>query len=347
MMENNKYREALEKIGPHAGLEEHLLHKITESSEGATGKLTNSRRRTKPKLMLVAAIIVCIMTTTVVASAFSGLDNLFFNFLKPSSKEQLHNLENGIYEVNKQITDKNGTLHIKQVIGDSNLTYILMDFTASEETVLDAARYRFNAGRLNYDFGPDNSNLHGPGFTLLDDGHPNDNKISLVMSLVTKNSTQGGTLNIRFDGLEAADPLPGVFETVVAGKWEADLKLDFINNATMYSIHKPISIHGYQATLSTISISPISIALKLNSPFAREINNTAREVNETDLNRGEYPVTIIYKDGTTEATSTIDSTEVMTSYTDNTIIAITPFEKVINDKEIESIVFFDTVIPIS
>jgi len=52
--------------------------------------------------------------------------------------EQAEYLSNGAYVVDKQVANENGTLTVKQVIGDSNLTYILMDFVAPEGTVLNS-----------------------------------------------------------------------------------------------------------------------------------------------------------------------------------------------------------------
>lgn len=65
-------------------------------------------------------------------------------------------------------------------MGDSNLTYILTDFTAPEGTLLNAARYRFEDYMITT-----YQDYRSPEFKVLDDGNPNDNKISLVMSIIT------------------------------------------------------------------------------------------------------------------------------------------------------------------
>jgi hypothetical protein len=114
------------------------------------------------------------------------------------------------------VANEKGTLTIKEVIGDSNLTYVLMDYTAPEGTVLDSTRYRFEYPMITTD--------HSTGFMLLDDENPNNNKISLVMKIITKNAIAGQTV--------------------------------------------------------TISVSPISISLKIESTSLKEIDKAAGRLKE-------------------------------------------------------------------
>ncbi|ERM18277.1 hypothetical protein P615_18185 [Brevibacillus laterosporus PE36] len=137
----------------------------------------------------------------------------------------------------------------------------------------------------------------GYGFTMLDDGNPNDNKISLVMSIITKNSIAGQTFHFKFNHLEAIDQLPGVFETI-PGPWETTIKLDFKDYSNLYQIDKNITLFGYKAVLKTISVSPISISFKIEISSTEEIHKSASSLKEF----GEYPITINYKDGTSETT---------------------------------------------
>ncbi|WP_461671255.1 hypothetical protein, partial [Mycobacterium tuberculosis] len=91
----------------------------------------------------MAAVLMVFMATTAFATTYMGLDEKFMKFLNPVNHEQAEHLSNGAYVVDKQVSNNQGTLHIKQVIGDSNLTFVLMDFSAPMGTVLDGARYRF------------------------------------------------------------------------------------------------------------------------------------------------------------------------------------------------------------
>jgi hypothetical protein len=83
------------------------------------------------------------MATIAFAAANLGLDKMVLSYLRPTN-EQAEFLSNGALNVNRQISQKNGTLEITQVIGDRHQLYIFMRFTAPKGTILDAERYAFD-----------------------------------------------------------------------------------------------------------------------------------------------------------------------------------------------------------
>lgn len=263
------------------------------------------------------------------------------SFLNPVNQEQREYLASGAYVVNKQVQNKDGTLHIKQVIGDSNLTYILMDFTAPEGKVLDAARYRFSGYNITAEQGH-----MSVGFKVLDDGNRSDNKISLVMSIQTINSLAGQNAQFQLKDLQAADPFPGTYTTVIPGVWDTDFKLGFKEYSTSYEVNKSITMFGYGAVLKTISVSPISISLKVESHSMDEIKEAAGPLKDIGVNQSldKYPITIKYQDGTSETTNVLNGFLAIENGTH--LFTIKTFENVINSKEIASIIFFDEEIPI-
>lgn len=344
-MSNKHINQLFEALAPESEQRDKMFQGIMEQSRNENANRQRADRmapvkRFKPAV-LVAVLLVC-LTTTAFAAAYMGLDETFLKFLKPVNLEQAEYLSNGAYVVNKRVVQKNGTIEVKQVIGDGNLTYILMDFIAPEGTVLDAARYRFEFPTVDTD-----QSFHSVDFTSLDDGNPNDNKISLMMSIMTEHSIAGQTARFEFQDLQAADPFPGVFETVIPGKWETAFKLDFKEYSTLYPIHEDITMYGYSAVLQSVSVSPISIALKIESESFKEIGEAAGGLKEVGLNvhLDNYPITIHYKDGSSETTSIFNGMHLVNN-TVNQMLTIKTFEKVINDKEIASIVFFDKEIPI-
>ncbi|GBF72957.1 hypothetical protein PA598K_01236 [Paenibacillus sp. 598K] len=317
-----------------------MLHHIlaNRQDEGKQARILPPSKRFKV-ILLVAVVTIC-LTTTAWAAAYMGLDDMFRNYLKPNS-EQTQALSNGAYVVDKQIKNKNGTLEIKQVIGDHHLTYILMDFIAPEGTLLDAARYRF----ADYDLTTDQS-YQSVEFEVVDDSHPSDNKISLVMSIFTKNSIAGQKVHFKVEDLQASDPYPGHFKTVIGGDWETELQLGFTEYSMLYEVNKKISMFGHEAILQSISISPISISLKIESSSMDVIHQAAGPLKEIGLNQNldDYPITIKYQDGTSETTSLLNGIHLSESH--RYLFTVKRFEHVINDKEISSIVFFDTEIAI-
>lgn len=314
--------------------------------------IVESRREARPAKrmrlkIIMAAAVISLMTSTAWAAAYYGLDERFLSFLKPANHEQTEYLSNGAYTVDQQAITEQGTLDVRQVIGDSNLTYILMDFTAPEGTVLDAARYRFNPGWIDADTHTGNLS-YGVGFTVLEDADPQDNKISLIMSLIGDKSYAGANVKLSLRNLEAAGPFPGIFETVIEGEWGTSFKLGFKDFSKTYESNRKMSLYGYETILTSVSISPISITLKLESPYTKEISQAAplQEVGKnTNTYRDTFPITIHYKDGTSETTTYFTGTTT-SDYLTDTITSVKTFEGAINDKEIKSIEFFDITVPI-
>lgn len=339
-MSDKNINQLFEAITPKNEQKEKMLHHILEQStkESSRHRFTPVRRL---RFALLAVVLMVCLTSTAFAAVTMGLDEAFKKFLNPVNHEQEEHLANGAYVVNKKVANKNGVLTIKQVIGDSNLTYILMDFTAPKGTVLDAARYRFQYPSI------DALDFHSSGFMVLDDGNPNDNSISLVMSVMTKKSMAGQMARFQFTDLQAADPLPGEFETIIPDTWETAFKLDFKEYSTLYQVNQKINMYGYDAVLKSIAVSPISISLKVESETFKEINEAAGEFVEVGENEhlDNYPVTIKYKDGSSETTTIFNGMHSI-EYGTGHMLTIKTFENVINDKEIASIVFFDKEIPI-
>ncbi len=341
-MGDNKIKRLFDGLAPTDEQKERMYRGILARSRDDNRKRERSAPAKRTKLAILAAAMTVLLTTTAFAAGLGGLDASFLRFLSPSSSEQAEYLSNGAYAIDKQTSNENGTLIVKQAIGDGNLTYILMDFIAPENTVLDAARYRFENPHTTTD-----ESFHGTGFQLLDDGNPNDNKISLVMSIMTENSLQGQSARFRFTDLQAADPYPGLFRTVLPGDWEVSFKLDFKAYSSVYQPDKRINLYGYEAVLTSVSVSPISIALKIESKFLKEIGEASGERREIGPNQyaDEYPVTVRYKDGTSETTGIFTGIR-LSDLLSGRMLTIKTFEQVINDKEIASVVFFGAEVPI-
>ncbi len=309
-------------------------------------EITKERGFTPTKRLrpaLVAAVMVfCLITTTAFATVYMGLDISFLNFLKPSRHEQEEYLANGAYVVDKQVKNKNGILDIKQVIGDSNVTLILMDFIAPDGTVLNKAHYSFED--IDIDFG---HGFAGYGIISLKDENINDNKVSMVMKVKTNESLMRQKFHLKLTDLASSDTIPGELTTVVSGEWKTSFKLDFKNYSTDYQVDQAIKMFGYNATIKTISISPISVALKLESSFAEQIGDASDNQEALGENKysDPYPITINYKDGTSETTDIFNGMYHLEHFRGD-MLFIKTFESVINDKDIKSITFFDTEIQI-
>lgn len=337
-MDNKNIKELFEGFTPKRKDKERMFNNILVKRECNKSEKNSLPivRRLRPSI-LTAAMLIFIFTTATFATIYLELDTKFLNFLNPSSNEQAEYLANGAYTVGKKIIKKNGTLEIKQVIGDDNTTLILMDFIAAKGTVLNSKYYSFDD--VDIDAG---QNFYSSEIISLEDGNSTDNKISMIMRINTKESLIGEKAHVKFTDLKKSDTIPGEFTTSVSGEWEASFNLDFENYSTNYHIDKDITIHDYKANLKTISVSPISVTLKLESSFTKEISKAIGGWNELGLNEYSdvYPVTINYKDGTSEITTIFNGMHNI-EHLKGEMIFIKNFESVINDKEIKSITFFN------
>lgn len=321
----------------------------TRHSRRASERTTRSgapRGWIKPALLSAIAVF-CLAATTAYAAAYMGLELKLLNFLNPAGREQAQYLENGAYVVGQQVSNENGTLEVKQIIGDGNMVYILMDFTAPEGTVLGAERYRFQHPDLSYERTTPYS--AGYDFKLLDDENKQDNRISLVMAYTTDQLTQGQMTKLRLSDLQGAGPFPDKFQVEVPGTWETSFMMDYLNMSAVYTPEAKLSLYGYEATLASLSISPISVKLRLESPFVQNITDAARLAEQEigpNLYSDSYPLTLHYEDGTTEETTEFTGS-VTGDLLDNSLTIIKTFTPVISDKKIQSVGFFGAVIPVN
>lgn len=331
--------EQFERLRPNEEHEQKIFRQIIEKST-IESRRSFSWRHLRPA-MLVAAVMIFVLTTTAYAGSYLGLDVKWLGFLNPSNNEQGLYLDHGAYAVNKQAANNNGIVEVKQIIGDSHLIYILMDFTAPEGIALNAQRYRFETSLSQRTPGSSSSSY---GYTLLEDDNPNDNKISLVMSCLQKdNKLMGQDVILTVSNLEEADVYPDQYETLIPGSWTIQFKMDYTNMSTTYPVNKAVSLYGYEGSLSSLSISPIAITIKVTSAHVKEISAAAsqsfREIGPNEYS-DHYPVTIKYKDGTSETTAVFNGMSIG-DLLDDTITVVKTFTPIINNKKIESIVFFD------
>lgn len=324
-------------LEPTEQQKERMRQGVAQAAAQGAGK-----RETRRKPVLAVALAACLVMTTAVAAVSLGLDEKFMSFLQPADSEQAAFLANGAATVDKTVANKSGSLTVRQVIGDSNLTYIFMDFVAPEGTVLDEPHYDFM--RTDIDFG---SGMAGYGITSLEDADKSDNKVSLVLSIETEHSLFGKKMKLEVRDFAAAETVPGELHTVLPGTWKVSFPMDFQSYATVYPMERAVELYGCSATLHTVSVSPIAVTIKLYSEHVREIvqNERAWEELAPGQHADQYPITIHYQDGTSETTEIFSGMTNLNALSGE-ILVVKRFEQVINDRQIESVEFFGEVLPI-
>lgn len=102
--------------------------------EGIKKRKVNSKGL--KKLLPLVAVFTIIISTTVLA--YMGVD---FNFLKYLNEKNIVNkrligdidVDEYIYNIDKEIVNENGVLHLKQAIMDKDIIFIYMSFEANED----------------------------------------------------------------------------------------------------------------------------------------------------------------------------------------------------------------------
>ena len=287
------------------------------------------------KAVLVAAVIACCLFTTAFAVTVFRLDAKFVSFLKPTSDEQSEYLANGAYVVDKQISNKNGTLEVKQILGDENTVYILMDFTAPDGTVLDAEHYRFDPTKSDYSMRL--GETYESAFIKIEDDDPSDNKISLIMLIGSEHTTAGEIMTLHLVDLYASyDQVSNIPETIaVPGEWNISFPLNFKNVSCSYDIDKSIALYGESFQMEAVSVSPLSISLTITGDFKTSIGDN-KDFNIV------FPVSLVFDDGSI-LTTTCDTAQMSAhaSYTNNKLTITQRFHQVIDSDRVRSIIIFD------
>lgn len=337
MNNKNKLSQMLE---PTPEQKERMLANIMNARNSAAKKGDVHMKRIKKPLAAIIAVC-CAITVTVVAVSF-GLDWKFLDFLKVSSDEQAEYLANGAFVVSKSVTNENGTLTVNQVIGDANLTYVLMDFTAPEGTILNHERYGFEY--IDLYIGQD---MHALGLDFVEDENVDDNKISMIMSVMTKKTLAGCASTLLLTNLQIQSGENGNSSTLQAGEWKISFPLNFKEYSAEHEVNIEITLFGHSAKIKTLAISPISVTIKLESEFLKEISNGAKgkSVSSVDVNINEFPIEINFEDGTSEMTTVLNGMNQI-DYINRELLSIKVFDGIINDKAIKSVAFFDTEIPV-
>lgn len=205
------------------------------------------------RMILTAAVILAVGATGVFAAGFM-LDSGFAGYFKPTNDVEMKFLSSSAYTVNQTDSNSSGTLTVKQVVGDEQNLFVLMDFTAPN-AVLNYARYRFETHCDIDDFDANT----GIGYRLIDDGNPNDNKITLVccFSFDRSGIKQGSKMSLTLRDLKAAGEYPSPFGIVAAGEWNVSFPLDYTVDFPKLTAQTDISILGCNAHES-LYISPMT-----------------------------------------------------------------------------------------
>lgn len=248
--------------------------------------MESKSKRVKNKWLLPLVALIPVFITVCYAA---GLSTGVVGFLGINNSNDISYLTSKSYYVDEIIEGDTGTIHIKEVIGDDNLTYIFFDFIAPEDVILDNDFYQFEYNDFNFHL----SSIDSMIFLVhsIEDDDNMDNKISFICHLNTAESLQGENLEFFFKDLYGYDILDddtSKSSLICEGIWESKpIKLDFKTISNSYAVNEKFSQGDFIANLEKINISPIAITI------SGVIENASDDVRKNEF-------TVHYEDGTNE-----------------------------------------------
>ncbi len=311
---------------------------------------TSGKRRPLRTALIAAAVAACLMVTTAFAARITGLDRRLLEFLG-AGEQQAETLIAGAQAVDKTVENAGSSLTVREVLGDRDNLYILLNFTAPEGTVLDACDYRFQRGFLSFDA---RNNWYSNGYTKLEDADSGDNSLDLVLKVTTDGISTDGTMTLELSELESAAGYGEPYVPVdLPGTWKVSFPLEYTDCSRSRSgMWEPVSLYGQAAAVTEVSVSPLSVTVKGGREpvtLYGQVKGGGETMDEAAKAAGAdgwYPVTLRFKDGT-QFTTNREAGDGYTSLTGRSgFYTNWTFHKVIDPEQVESIEFFGVSIPV-
>lgn len=257
-MAYEELKRVLDQVKPSREREEAMLKRLLT---GERRSHTMKKRHLTPRLAAVAAAAALLLTTGAYA-AITGLDGRLLDYFGGSG-EQEELLSATALVVDRELTDQGSTLHVRQVVADRYSAVVLMDFTAPEGTALAEDYYAL--GKEISATAPDGTRMSawGSGFTLLADGDPGDDHITLLLTVHTLDDSfnlLGARLSLDFEGLYGDTTTKNL---IAPGRWKCTVTLPDQDPGRYVALDEPMEVGGNQVTVTSLYVSPISFAWEL------------------------------------------------------------------------------------
>lgn len=311
-----------------------ILKMITEKMGTENENRLKVQPRGKKRRILIAALIaVFAFATTAFAAEVFQWDTRISNYLGIEEQDQ-DSLSGG--GMNVGVSDENNgvTIEAVQTIGDANNMYILLDVTAPKGSVI-YPNTRFEMVYLMVD----GATSLGYSCDMQPDENDNDNKATLMVSMVANKKINNKMINLKFVNMGHYVIGNGELVPDITGEWELEWELDYKDISTIYPIGKELKVNGNTVNVESISVSPIALNIQINGEYIKEYDTAPPQPGTGDL----IEITAIsLKDGTVltqdDALSWGDSTR-GTEYVMNMQL-----KELLDVKQVESITLNDTVI---
>lgn len=239
------------------------------------------RTMKRMKKLIVVGIAAALMVTACAAAVVTGLDRRLADYFG-AGPEQVELLAPGAVRVDVTAEDNGAVLHIFQLLMDRYNILILADFTAPEGTVLDMNEEMDVArgfGCLDWSV-PDLLDRNGTdighpggwgwGTTVLDDGDPLDNHLSLLFRMQLGDGIQAdwgiSGMVLRNRDLYRYDPERSEYVTVYSGDWSCQVPVTWEDMGRSIQPNQAVgALDGIGITLTELYLSPMTLRIQLES----------------------------------------------------------------------------------
>ena len=239
------------------------------------------RTMKRMKKLIVVGIAAALMVTACAAAVVTGLDRRLADYFG-AGPEQVELLAPGAVRVDVTAEDNGAVLHISQLLMDRYNILLLADFTAPEGTVLDMNEEMDVArgfGSLDWSV-PDLLDRNGTdighrggwgwGTTVLDDGDPLDNHLSLLFRMELGDGIQADRgisgMVLRNRDLYRYDPERSEYVTVYSGDWSCQVPVTWEDMGRSIQPDQAVgTLDGIGITLTELYLSPMTLRIQLES----------------------------------------------------------------------------------
>ena len=260
----------------------------------------NAYRSTFRRTVLVCAVCLCFVTSAVAAANFFKLDEIFYKYLCGSDT----NVEVAGEDIMASDSSNGITITAKQVIGDDYGFYVIFD--VSEK---DNIKIAVNNAEVE---------IKGAEVYQCSDiiGMQGENPNTFMLHIMSAENLQGKKISVHLNGESNNED---------SSNWDLDWKIDYSNSAKNFDVSKPIKIYGGTALWKSVSVSPVSVSIKLSDLSGTKIHCDS----PNDL------ITVTMKDGSVFRTTDSEDTDIL----QDTDIITMSFNRIIDIGNVKSISF--------
>ena len=253
----------------------------------------SARHSTFRRTAIICAICVTFVTS-VAAAGFFRLDEIFYNFLHGSDT----NVQVSGEDIAAQDTSNGVTVTAKQIIGDDYGFYVIFYTGKNNNITVNRAEVEIKGAEV-YQC----SDIIGMEGGILN---------TFMLHIMSAENLQGRQIAVRLSDKNGST-------------WDLNWKISYSNSAKNFDVSKPIRIYGGSALWKSVSISPVSVTVRLT-----DLRNT-----KTNCSNPNDTITVTMDDGSVFSSDSSIDTDIL----HDTDFITMSFNKIIDIGKVKSISF--------